>query len=87
MNSGTKKSSAAPSPATPPAVRAVIYARSPLLAQRDQQTIASQLDALPRFVSLRGWDLVKPAETYVDDGRTAKAGHLGARGGLHAAPA
>jgi len=67
---------------TPPAIRAAIYARVSSLAQRDQQTIASQLEALPKFVSLRGWQLVKPADTYVDDGRTAKAGYLSERLGF-----
>src|SRR5450631_3865344 len=81
-DSRPRKSSPAPSPGTPAAVRAVIYARVSSLAQRHQQTIASQLEALPRFVSLRGWYLVKPADTYVDDGRTAKAGYLSERLGF-----
>jgi DNA invertase Pin-like site-specific DNA recombinase len=42
-------------------------------------TIASQLATLPKFVSLRGWQLVKPSDTYVDDGRTAKEGFLAKR--------
>jgi site-specific DNA recombinase len=77
-----RKTSLAPSPETPLPVRAVIYSRVSSLAQRDQQTIASQLEALPRFVTLRGWDLVKSADTYVDDGRTAKAGYLSERLGF-----
>ena len=68
--------------ASPTAVRAVIYARVSSLAQRDQQTIASQLETLPRFVSFRGWNLVRPPESHVDDGRTAKAGFLMERLGL-----
>jgi DNA invertase Pin-like site-specific DNA recombinase len=60
-------------------VRAVIHARVSSLAQRDQHTIASQLETLPNFVSYRGWMLAKPVETYVDDGRTAKAGFLAER--------
>jgi len=63
-------------------VRAVIYARVSSLAQRDQQTITSQLESLPKFVSLRGWNLVRPADSYVDDGRTAKAGFLAERLGF-----
>jgi len=65
--------------ATSTGLRAVIYARVSSLAQRDRHTIASQLTTLPAFVSARGWRLVKPAETYVDDGRTAKEGFLGKR--------
>jgi|GEM_PF-5333593 len=57
-------------------VRAVIYARVSSLAQRDRHTIASQISTLPAFVALRGWLLAKPADTYVDDGHTAKAGFL-----------
>jgi site-specific DNA recombinase len=60
-------------------VRAVIYARVSSAAQRDRHTIASQLATLPKFISLRGWELVKPADTYVDDGRTAKEGFLSKR--------
>jgi site-specific DNA recombinase len=65
-------------------VRAVVYARVSSAAQRERETIASQLRVLPEFVAARGWDLVAPATTYVDDGRTAKAGHLEARLGLSA---
>jgi len=74
--------SGATSRVSPAAVRAVIYARVSSLAQRDQQTIASQLETLPKFVSFRGWNLVRPAESYVDDGRTAKAGFLTERLGF-----
>jgi DNA invertase Pin-like site-specific DNA recombinase len=63
----------------PVAVRAVIYARVSSATQRDRHTVASQLSTLPKFVSLRGWKLVKPADTYVDDGRTAKEGFLSKR--------
>jgi len=74
--------SGATSHASPAAVRAVIYARVSSLAQRDQQTIASQLQTLPKFVSLRGWNLVRAPDSYVDDGRTAKAGFLTERLGF-----
>jgi len=74
--------SGAPSRGCPAAVRAVIYARVSSLAQRDQQTIASQLETLPKFVSLRGWNLVMPVDSYLDDGRTAKAGFLTERLGF-----
>src|SRR3569833_953270 len=57
-------------------VRAVSYARVSSLAQRERHTIASQISTLPAFVALRGWRLAKPADTYVDDGHTAKAGSL-----------
>src|SRR5450432_891589 len=63
----------------PATVRAVIYARVSSAAQRDRHTIASQLTTLPNFISLRGWKLVRPPETYVDDGRTAKGGFLSKR--------
>lgn len=63
----------------PATLRAVTYARVSSLAQRDRHTIASQLATLPEFVRARGWKLVKPAETYVDDGRTAKEGFLAKR--------
>ena len=75
-------SSASPATAnddSPSIVRAVIYARVSSLAQRDRHTIASQLATLPKFVSLRGWKLVRPADTYVDDGRTAREGFLAKR--------
>jgi len=65
--------------ATSTGLRAVIYARVSSHAQRDRHTIASQLTTLPAFVSARGWTLVKPAETYLDDGRTAKEGFLAKR--------
>jgi site-specific DNA recombinase len=69
----------APDGAAAPGLRAVIYARVSSLAQRDRHTIASQVATLPAFVSARGWKLVKPAETYVDDGRTAREGFLAKR--------
>lgn len=65
-------------------MRAVCYARVSSLAQRDRDTIASQLRTLPEFVTARGWELVRPADAYVDDGRTAKSGNLAARVGLTA---
>jgi DNA invertase Pin-like site-specific DNA recombinase len=60
-------------------VKAAIYARVSSLGQRDKHTIASQLSTLPAFVASRGWELVG---TYVDDGKTAKAGHLEKRDGF-----
>lgn len=64
--------------------RAVAYARVSSATQRDRDTIASQLRVLPEFIARMGWNLVKPIDTYIDDGRTAKAGHLEARLGLAA---
>jgi len=60
-------------------VRAAIYARVSSLGQRDKHTIASQLSTLPKFIAERGWEV---AGTYVDDGKTAKAGHLEKREGF-----
>ncbi len=60
-------------------MRAVVYARVSSAAQRDRHTIASQLRILPEYVAARGWTLVRPATTYVDDGFSAKAGLLAAR--------
>lgn len=65
-------------------MRAVAYARVSSAAQRERDTIASQLRVLPAFIDRQGWTLAKPIDTYVDDGRTAKAGHLEARTGLTA---
>lgn len=65
-------------------MRAVAYARVSSQMQRDRDTIASQLRVLPEFIARQGWTLVRPIETYVDDGRSAKAGNLGARLGLGA---
>ncbi len=56
--------------------RAVIYARVSSQGQRDRQTIESQLRVLPEFVESRGWELVRPTDTYIDDGFSAKAGGL-----------
>jgi site-specific DNA recombinase len=63
-------------------VRAVIYARVSSHAQRDKQTIESQLRVCPEFVAARGWQLVRPATAFVDDGMTARAGHLDDRVGF-----
>lgn len=63
-------------------MRAVAYARVSSAGQRERDTIASQLRVLPAFIERMGWSLVKPIDTYVDDGRTAKAGHLEQRRGL-----
>jgi DNA invertase Pin-like site-specific DNA recombinase len=69
---------------TPPQarLRAVIYARVSSAAQRERDTIASQLTVLPRAVHERGWELVRPADTYVDDGISGATGHLAQRHGL-----
>jgi site-specific DNA recombinase len=60
-------------------MRAAIYARVSSAAQRDRHTIENQLRVLPAFVQSQGWDLVG---TYVDDGRSAKAGKLDERDGF-----
>jgi site-specific DNA recombinase len=60
-------------------MRAVIYPRVSSQAQKDRHTIASQLSTLPAFVASQAWTLVRPADYYIDDGRTAKAGHLAER--------
>jgi DNA invertase Pin-like site-specific DNA recombinase len=65
-------------------MRAVGYARVSSITQRDRDTIASQLRVLPAFIERQGWTLARPIDSYVDDGRTAKAGHLEARTGLTA---
>jgi DNA invertase Pin-like site-specific DNA recombinase len=62
-------------------LRAAIYARVSSQAQRDKHTIENQLRLLPAFVASQGWTL---AGTYVDDGRSAKAGQLDARDGFAA---
>lgn len=63
-------------------MRAVCYPRVSSQAQRDTHTIDSQLRMLPAFIARMGWELAAPATTYMDDGYTAKAGHLAARLGL-----
>lgn len=65
-------------------MRAVCYARVSSAAQRERETIASQLRQLPEFVARQGWTLTAPVTTYVDDGRTAQAGKLDQRTGLAA---
>ncbi len=65
-----------------PRLRAVIYCRVSSARQRDAHTIESQLRELPLLVERRGWDLVKPADTYVDDGKSARAGKLHKRRGF-----
>jgi DNA invertase Pin-like site-specific DNA recombinase len=63
-------------------MRAVCYARVSSAAQRERDTIASQLRVLPEFVAKQAWSLAMPVGTYVDDGRTAKSGQLEHRLGL-----
>lgn len=63
-------------------MRAVTYARVSSQVQKDRHTIDSQLRVLPEFVARHGWTLVAPTTTYVDDGKTAKAGHLEKRAGF-----
>ncbi len=65
-------------------MRAVCYARVSSAGQRERETIASQLRVLPEFVARMGWELVRPVDTYVDDGRSATAGKLEKRTGLAA---
>jgi site-specific DNA recombinase len=60
-------------------MRAVIYPRVSSLIQRDRHTIASQLHDLPLYIDRRGWDLVRPPDYYIDDGRSAKTGKLAQR--------
>jgi len=60
-------------------MRAVGYLRVSSTGQRDRHTIESQFRLVPDFVARHGWPLAKPIETYVDDGRSAKAGKLEAR--------
>lgn len=60
-------------------MRAVGYLRVSSKGQRDRQTIDAQRLAVPAFVARQGWQLVRPVEHYVDDGRTAKAGRLDER--------
>lgn len=62
--------------------RAVIYPRVSSAGQRERQTVLSQLTTLPTAIAARGWELARPADHYLDDGRTARAGHLEARDGL-----
>jgi len=65
-------------------VRAVCYPRVSSSLQRERDTIASQLRVLPDFIERQGWTLVRPANTYADDGHSAKAGVLEKRTGLAA---
>lgn len=60
-------------------MRAALYARVSSKAQAEKHTIESQLRVLRTFVADRGW---KASGEYVDDGRTAKAGHLEKRHGF-----
>lgn len=65
-------------------MRAVIYPRVSSAVQRERDTIASQLRVLPEYIERQGWTLVRPPETYVDDGASAAAGKLDRRTGLAA---
>lgn len=65
-------------------MRAVGYARVSSSTQREKETIASQMRVIPEFIARQGWTLAKPIATYVDDGRTAKAGNLDKRAGFSA---
>lgn len=60
-------------------MRAVVYARVSSSAQRDRDTIASQLRDLPAYVEIQKWKL---AGTYADDGKSASTGKLEARDGF-----
>ena len=60
-------------------MRAVGYLRVSSKTQRDRQTVDSQRRAIPEYVARQGWSLVRPVDHYVDDGMTAKSGHLGDR--------
>lgn len=59
-------------------MRAAIYARVSSATQRDRHTIESQLRDAPAYATSQGWTV---AATYIDDGRSAKAGRLEARDG------
>lgn len=61
---------------------AVLYARVSHGKQRDKHTIASQLYELPLAIDRNGHRLAMPADTYVDEAKTAKSGHLEKRTGL-----
>ncbi len=63
-------------------MRAVGYPRVSHSAQRERHTIESQLRVIPAYIERQGWTLAKPLSTYIDDGRTAKAGKLEARTGF-----
>lgn len=61
-------------------MKAALYARVSSKAQKDRHTIENQLRTLPEFARSRGWTVV--GRPYIDDGRTAMAGHLERRDGL-----
>lgn len=60
-------------------MRAALYARVSSAAQRERETIASQLRILPEYAQRQGWPIV---DTYVDDGASAKTGKLAGRPAL-----
>lgn len=57
-------------------MRVAIYARVSSAAQREAQTVESQLHVLRPFVNRQQWKL---AGEYIDDGRSAKTGELDKR--------
>lgn len=60
-------------------LRAAVYARVSSAEQQARNTISSQLSTLPAYCAAQGWRVVA---TYVDDGKSAKAGQLDRRDGL-----
>lgn len=61
-------------------MRACIYARVSSADQQARDTIASQLSTLPAYCATQGWTVVR---TEIDDGKSAAAGKLERRDGLH----
>jgi site-specific DNA recombinase len=60
-------------------LKCALYARVSSKAQAEKHTIGAQLRVLRAFVAERGWPLIGE---YIDDGRTAKSGHLEKREGF-----
>lgn len=65
------------------ALRAVGYLRVSSAGQRDRHTIDAQRVAISSWITSQGWKLARPISTYVDDGRSARAGKLEKRDGLN----
>jgi DNA invertase Pin-like site-specific DNA recombinase len=63
-------------------LRAVLYPRVSSEEQRQKGTIGAQHFDLPAIVASKEWHLVKPANYYSDEGRSAKAGTLQDREGF-----